>query len=116
MPDAFRYLLCQKLCWHNRPGPKPRRATSKTVNCNQIKSIYNLHREEYPQSRGSRYNENNNKAKNNVAVQNVIKNVTSQVTVCDIQETVGTSQHSQGAPENVERAPQYSEWQQSYSN
>ena len=21
MLDAFRYLLCSKLCWHNRPEP-----------------------------------------------------------------------------------------------
>ena len=26
MLDAFRYLLCSKLCWHNRPEPS-RRAT-----------------------------------------------------------------------------------------
>ena len=23
MLDAFRDLLCSKLCWHNRPGPVP---------------------------------------------------------------------------------------------
>ena len=22
MLDAFKYLLCSKLCWHNRPVPK----------------------------------------------------------------------------------------------
>ena len=24
MLDAFRYLLCSKLCWHNRPEPNDR--------------------------------------------------------------------------------------------
>ena len=39
MLDAFRDLLCSKLCWHNRPGPTCRSIILPKRACNQAVSL-----------------------------------------------------------------------------
>ena len=36
---AFRYLLCSKLCWHNRPVPTKERIYSKFNACNFLLNL-----------------------------------------------------------------------------
>ena len=69
MLDAFRYLLCSKLCWHNLPVPN--------LNLSQMLSIYNmaikrhvLLKNQFHQGRCNLFRGNKFKIRNSLGISN----------------------------------------------